>query len=516
MDTKNKEIDDTNESYFQMSSKKVNALKKSGVNPYPHKFEVDTTINNLRETYGSLENGAHLENVIVKVAGRIKAIRDSSKKLKFYTIVQDGVEIQVMARLDIYGNKNGDFDKFSKITSEISRGDIVGFIGFVGKTKTGELSIFPSQIEILSRCLRVIPNTHFGLKDDETRIRQRYLDLLVNPKTRETFVMRSKIINYIREFLTKRNFIEVQTPILTPQAGGATAKPFYTHHNHLNIEMALRIAPELYLKQLIVGGFERVFEIGSQFRNESIDTTHSPEFTSLEFYMTYIDYNDLMSLAEQLFSEIVFTLYGKYVVKCTKFDGSDSVDIDFTPHFKRFDFVEEIEKNCGVTLPSDFSTEEANLFLSDLCTKHNIDCSAPRTTSRLLDKLAGRFIEPQCVNPSFIINHPLVMSPLAKPHRDFPNLSERFEMFIMGFEFANAYTELNDPFEQRKTFEDQMRAKASGDDEAQNIDENFINALEYGMPPTGGFGMGIDRLVMLLTDNTRIQNVILFPPMKPV
>lgn len=513
------EIQEEENSYFERVSKNVLELKQNGVNPYPHEFRVTSNVRSLCEKYNDIAPGTHLEQDIVRVAGRLEAKRESSKKLRFYTIVQDGSNIQIMANYKYYKfddsmTEEDKGKKFVSDTGSISRGDIIGVVGFIGKSQKGELSVFPSEIQILSRCLRVIPSTHFGLKDEETRARKRYLDLLVNPSSRQVFLTRNKIIQYIRNFLNSLNFLEVQTPILTPQAGGATAKPFMTHHNDLDMEMALRIAPELYLKQLIVGGFDRVFEIGCQFRNESIDRTHSPEFTSLEFYMAYTDYNQLMTMAEELFSGIVMSLFGTLKVQCAKFDGTGQIEVDFTTPFKRFDFVEEIENGCGEKLPADLGSEEANVVLSRICDTFGVKCQAPRTNARLLDKLAGHFIEVKCHNPSFIINHPLVMSPLAKWHRSNPFLTERFELFIMGYEFANAYTELNDPFVQRKTFEDQMVAKASGDDEAQQIDETFINALEYGMPPTGGFGVGIDRLVMLLTQSVKIQDVILFPAMR--
>lgn len=514
----NNEIQEEN-SYFETTSKNVLALKQKGINPYPHEFNITHTVRQLCEKYGDIASGSHLETDVVRVAGRLEAKRESSKKLVFYTIIQDGSNIQIMANLKFYKfdeslSTEDKLRKFVEDTTSVSRGDIIGVTGFMGKSLKGELIVFPSEIQILSRCLRVVPSSHFGLKDEETRARKRYLDLMVNPESRRVFLARSKIIQYIRNFLTSRDFLEVQTPILTPQAGGATAKPFMTHHNDLDMEMALRIAPELYLKQLIVGGFDRVFEIGCQFRNESIDRTHSPEFTSVEFYMAYADYNYLMTLAEQLYSGLVQSLFGTLKVKCANFNGTGEVEIDFSTPFKRFDFVGEIEAGCGEKLPQDLGSDEANPVLSRICEKFNIECQPPRTNARLLDKMAGFFIESKCQNPSFIINHPLVMSPLAKWHRDNPFLTERFEMFVMGFEFANAYTELNDPFVQRKTFEDQMKAKAGGDEEAQQIDETFINALEYGMPPTGGFGIGIDRLVMLLTKSPKIQDVILFPAMR--
>jgi lysyl-tRNA synthetase, class II len=391
----------------------------------------------------------------------------------------------------------------------IARGDYVGIYGFVGKTKMGELTIIAREMVVLTPCLRELSGTKFGLKDDEMRARKRYIDLIINRESRDPIIIRSKVLKYIRNYLDSLDFIEVQTPIISHQAGGASAKPFITHYNDLKTDMVMRVAPELYLKQLVVGGLDRVYEIGQQFRNESIDTSHNPEFVSLEFYMAYADYNDLMDICEDMLSKLVLQINGSYLVKY------DDKVIDFKPPYKRLDIVKEIEKGTNTKLPDDLGSEEANKILLELCDKFNVECRSPKTNARLLDKLAGKFVENQFINPTFLINHPLVMSPLAKWHRDNPFLTERFELFVNGFELANAYTELNDPTIQRKTFEDQMKAKASGDDEAQPIDENYIEALEYGLPPTGGFGMGIERLIMVLSNRQRIKDVICFPMLKP-
>jgi lysyl-tRNA synthetase class 2 len=404
---------------------------------------------------------------------------------------------------------------FINTVTNISRGDIIGITGIAYRTKQGELSIVATNIQVLSPCLHLLPMSHFGIKDQELQQRCRYLQFIVNPSDKQSFLMRSKVIKFLRNYLDNKDFLEVQTPILTPQAGGASARPFETYHNDLHMNMVLRIAPELYLKQLIVGGFHhRVYEIGPQFRNESIDQSHNPEFYSLEYYMSYADYNDMMTMAEEIFSGMALVFKGNMKVKCSQFKTGEEVEIDFTPPYRRIDFVSEIEKLSGKTLPQDFSTQEANKFLSDLCEEFEIECRYPRTTARLLDKLAGHFIEPQCINPTFVINHPLIMSPLAKWHRSNSNLTERFEMFIMGYEFCNSYTELNDPLIQRATFENQMKDKVSGDLEAQPIDETFVNSLEFGLPPTGGFGLGVDRTAMLFSNVTKIQDVILFPTMK--
>lgn len=506
--------------YYLSRVNHIKDLKEKGVNPYPHTFKPTLTFDEYSQKYNHVAHSTEYLDTIESVAGRVMLIRDSSKKLKFYTLQDHQSGLQLIMNFKYYqpvGVTNDDerLEHFVKTTANISRGDIVGITGIAYRTKQGELSIVATNLQVLAPCLHLLPMSHFGIKDQELQQRCRYLQFIVNPSDKQSFLVRSKVIKFLRNYLDNQDFLEVQTPILTPQAGGASARPFETYHNDLHMNMVLRIAPELYLKQLIVGGFHRrVYEIGPQFRNESIDQSHNPEFYSLEYYMSYADYNDMMVMAEEIFSGMAISFRGSLNVKCSQFKTGEEVEIDFTPPYRRIDFVSEIEKLSGRTLPSDFSTQEANIFLDNLCQEFEIECRHPRTTARLLDKLAGHFIEPQCINPTFVINHPLIMSPLAKWHRSNPNLTERFEMFIMGYEFCNSYTELNDPLIQRATFESQMKDKASGDVEAQPIDETFVNSLEFGLPPTGGFGLGVDRTAMLFSNVTKIQDVILFPTMK--
>lgn len=500
---------------------RTDKLTQGNIPLYPQiePFKPTTTIPTLIESFSYLvqekQSGAKIIDQKFTVAGRVLLVRKGSKNLFFFTISSEDFNLQIVANAQDYGNE----EHFHNIMPQINRGDIISVTGFIGTTKItertannetktsgGELSLYATNITTLTPCLKLLTSQHVGFTDIDMRAKKRHLDMILNPKIITTLKIRAKIISLIREYLNNLAFTEVQTPILTGKIGGANAEPFVTHHNALKQDMFLRIAPELYLKQLVVGGLERVYEIGSQFRNESIDSTHVPEFTSLEFYMAYADYKDMMRMCEELLSKVVLGIHN------TKQLQYNNNIIDFTTPFKQINIMDELTNLTGHQFPLDLSTPEAQLFLDNLCTEKDIECSNPRTTNRLLDKLIGHYIEPQCNNPTFLIGHPMVMSPLAKANEHNPQLADRFELFVNCFEIANAYTEQNNAVIQLEQFQNQQKDRNNGDTEAPIPDGDFIDTLKYGLPPTGGFGMGIDRFVMLMSNNDNIREVIAFPP----
>ncbi|KAB8346354.1 hypothetical protein FH972_023397 [Carpinus fangiana] len=404
----------------------------------------------------------------------------------------------------------------------LRRGDVIGIVGYPGRTNpsqraVGELSIFAREVVLLTPCLHMMPTEHYGFKDQEQRYRRRHLDLIMNNEVRQTFIQRGRIIEYVRRFFNDRDFLEVETPMMNQIAGGATAKPFKTFHNAYGQELFMRVAPELYLKQLVVGGLERVFEIGKQFRNEDADLTHNPEFTTCEFYMAFADVYDVMDMTEELVSGMVKTVTGGHETTFHTQSGEE-MKVNWAKPWRRVEMMPALEEACGEKFPpsDELHTTETNEFLKKMCQKMNVECTPPLTNARMIDAMVGEFIENTCINPTFITGHPQMMSPLAKYHRNNKGLCERFEAFVCKKEIVNAYTELNDPFDQRLRFEEQARQKDQGDDEAQLIDETFCESLEWGLPPTGGWGMGIDRMVMFLTDHYSIRDVLAFPFMKRV
>ena len=522
--------------YTKLRNDDLQKIVAFGLPAYPHKFcandnkyassqpipllYTDFTVNQYIDKYSqTLGAGEHLTdpNTGATLIGRVYLIRKASKKLVFIDLHQEGGKVQIMLNAKFYLNGS---DHYDLVTSVIRPGDLVGVAGIPAKTKTGELSLIPHRAELLAMCRVMLPPRTYmddagqevqGLRNQEIRYRQRYLDLMINERNLQHFIKRSKIIRELRRFLDDDlGLYEVDTPILNPSVGGAIAKPFETYSNDYKCPLFMRIAPELSLKQLIIGGFRGVYELGKQFRNESNDLTHNSEFTSLEFYIQNHDYNDLMQICERMLLQIIMTVIGSPVIE---YDGKK---IDFTPPFKRYDMISTLETEANINLPSDLSTDDARLFLDHTCTRLGVECSAPRTTPRLLDKLVGHYVEPKCVNPSFITGHPQIMSPLAKWDRNGSCRTERFELFVNSTELANAYTELNDPEVQMNLFKGQAKDKAMGDDEAMPVDDDFVHALEHGLPPTGGFGLGVDRFIMLLTGNTSIREIILFPTMKPL
>jgi lysyl-tRNA synthetase class 2 len=476
---------------------KLAELADKGINPYPYSYNKDINAKELHEKYKDLPTGEETDN-FYSVAGRVMAMRNTGM---FIDLMDATGKIQVFCHKE---NMEEDAIKMLKL---IDIGDIVGFYGSIRRTPRGELSIKVKNYKLLSKSLMPLPEKFHGLTDVETRYRQRYVDLIVNEESRETLRTRSLIVQKIREYLTKQGFLEVETPMLHPQAGGATAKPFVTHHNSLDMEMYLRIAPELYLKRLMVGGLsEKIFEINRSFRNEGCDTRHNPEFTMIELYQAYVDYNEMMVLTENMVSSVAQELLGTMKVQF----GEN--EIDLTPPWDRKTMLGAIKEYTGIDFNTYYTAKEAAAKAKEL----HVDVEETDNWGQILDKIFEDKVEHHLIQPIHIIDYPRDISPLAKVHRDNDRLTERFETRVNGWEIANAFSELTDPIDQRNRFEAQAKAKAQGDEEACDIDEDYINALEYGLPPTGGMGMGIDRLTMLLTNSQNIREVIAFPTMKKI
>ncbi|MDZ4845632.1 MAG: lysine--tRNA ligase [Chitinophagales bacterium] len=491
----------------QIRRQSLEEIKRLGINPYPPElFDVNVTTKQIREEFEA--NKEAFQNV--SIAGRLMSkrimgkaafavIQDSTGKIQFY-IVRD--EICPGEDKMLY---NTIFKK------NIDLGDIIGIKGFVFTTQTGEITIHVKEFKLLAKSIKPLPvvkeadgKVFDEVTDPEFRYRQRYADLIINPKTREVFLKRTKLINSMREFLNGKGYLEVETPVLQPIYGGAAARPFSTHHNTLDTTLYLRIADELYLKRLIVGGFEGVYEISKDFRNEGMDRTHNPEFTMMELYVAYKDYIWMMDLVEAMVEKIALDIYGNTQVKV-----GENI-IDFKRPWLRLTMYEAIQKFSGIDISA---MDEQQIFETARSLKVDVDKTMGR--GKLIDEMFSKLCEPHLIQPTFITDYPVEMSPLAKKHRSKPGLVERFEVICNSKELCNAFSELNDPLDQRARFEEQLQLKARGDEEAMMLDEDFLRALEYGMPPTAGIGIGIDRLTMLMTDSRSIQDVILFPQMKP-
>jgi lysyl-tRNA synthetase class 2 len=477
---------------------KLETLSREGIDPYPSRTTVTHNLGSLAATYGAADEAGIAAAPPVAVAGRLMSIRGHGKASFGHLSDRTG-------RLQIYVRQDRVGEAAYALFKRLDLGDFVGVTGSLFRTRTGELTVQVETLALLTKALRPLPDKWHGLSDVEVRYRQRYVDLLANPGVADTFRQRARIITEIRRFFEARDFLEVETPMMQALPGGATARPFITHHNALDLDLYLRIAPELYLKRCVVGGLERVYEINRNFRNEGISTHHNPEFTMLEFYQAYADYRDLMALTEELVPQIVRAVRGEDAVE---YQGQR---LSFAPPWRRLS-VEEALVSVGGLGRDDVSTAEG---LRAAAAARGIGTDPSWGWAKLLVELFERLCEAQCVQPTFITDFPAELSPLAKARPEAPRYVQRFELYVAGMEIANAYTELNDPREQRVRFEAQARARAAGDDEAQYVDEDYLRALEYGLPPTAGEGIGIDRLVMLLTDSPSIRDVILFPLLRP-
>ena len=473
---------------------KLSALQEAGQDPFQiTKFEKKNNTQEIRENFEAMEEQP------VKIVGRLMSKRVMGK-VTFCDLQDREGRVQLYVRRDEVGEEP------YKVFKKYDIGDIVGVDGVVFRTQRGEISVRAQKVTLLSKSLLPLPEKFHGLTNQELRYRQRYVDLIMNPEVRKTFELRSKFIQYLRRFLDNRGYIEVETPVLNTISGGASARPFITHHNTLDIDMYLRIATELNLKRLIVGGFDRVYEIGRVFRNEGMDTRHNPEFTMLELYQAYTDFEGMMNITEDLVRTVAHKVLGTGKVE------RNGIEIDLDKPFARISMLEAVKQYAGV----DFSQVETLEEARRLADEHHIEYEQRHKKGDILNLFFETYCEEKLVQPTFLTGHPVDISPLAKKYKDAPEYTERFELFIMGAEYANAFSELNDPIDQRARFEAQAALKAAGDDEACDVDEDFLTALEYGLPPTGGMGMGVDRLVMLLTGAQSIRDVLLFPTMKPL
>ncbi len=484
---------------FFVRKEKVEKLRQLGIEPYPYKFNVTHHSAEIKEQFDKLQGKE------VSVAGRIMTKRVFGK-LNFAHLRDEYGDIQIVTQKGVTSVSDLPGEDGSKFFKKfIDTGDIIGVRGEVIKTKTGEISVLAKELKILSKALLPLPEKWHGLQDKELRYRERYLDLIVNPESRRVFKTRNRIISFIREFLNDRGFLEMETPVLQPIYGGAMAKPFETYSHVLGTKLYLRISNELYLKRLLVGGFEKVYEFSKDFRNEGIDRLHYPEFTLLEAYAAYWDYEDMLRMTEELLSQLALEIKGSFEFE---YQGEK---ISFKPPFERIDYVRSLEKHLGFN-PLEVDEEK----LRKAAETHGIEKFEKLPKHKLMDKLFDKIIGDKIKDPAFVINHPVEISPLAKRHREIPGVTERFELFILGMEIANAFSELNDPIDQRQRFEKQVELRKLGDAEIPaEIDEDFLKALEVGMPPAGGIGYGIDRIVMLLTDQPSIRDVILFPQLRP-
>lgn len=474
---------------------KVYRLQEKGINPYPYSFKVDSVASEIQEKYSHL-TAAESTRHNVKAAGRIMTLRLMGNAT--FANLQDHT-----GKVQVYLSKN-DVENYELVKSKlIELGDFIGVEGNVFKTKAGEVTIHVKKLELLTKTVRPLPDKFHGVTDTEIRYRQRYVDLIVNHDVKKVFELRSQIVNAVREFLTINGFIEAEIPLLQPIYGGANAKPFITHINAWDQKMFLSISPELYLKRLIAGGFDRVYYLGKNFRNEGVDKTHNPEFTMLEFYQAYIDYNDVMNLTESLYEYVCKKVLGATKVK---YQG---IEIDFKKPWARITMHDAIREYAAID-----AEHMSDGALQDFIQKNKIDFHGEYNRGLVINAIFEHFCESKLIQPTFVMNHPKETTPLCKTLRGHPELIERFEPFVNGWEIANGYSELNDPIIQKRLFEEQVARGRGGDEEAHQMDEDYVRALEYGMPPTGGVGIGIDRMVMLLTDAATIRDVILFPTMR--